>query len=127
MYTRDEVMSMNAGRELDAMVAEHVMGWELRQVGNGSMDGEYYWHDGCDFVDGRLANLEFSTYISAAWEVIEKLHEQNYLFSISQSVDAGYTAKFFNRDKECYFVAPYIESAPLAICIAALLTLIKED
>ena len=124
MYTRDEIMSMSAGRELDAMVAEHVMGWELRQVGNGSMDGEYYWHDGCDFVDGRLANLEFSTDIAAAWEVVEKPEIMDkYQIGVYPTSFGKWVTRSFMAG---YNITVQEDSAPLAICKVALLTLIKE-
>ena len=86
-------------REIDALVAEHVMGQprECRLVGVGTRadpmrlepidgvwrhrtDNEGYWErwspDGADKVVNELGVLAYSTSISAAWEVVEKMGEQ---------------------------------------------------
>lgn len=32
--TRDEILSMPAGREMDALIAEKIMGWKYNQLGD---------------------------------------------------------------------------------------------
>ena len=95
---------MKAGRELDALVAEKVMGWKrMRWIDFHSVErgfrGEdlrksltYSWHnaDGCmtenakdmdDYYNPSYAWSPF-TDIAAAWEVVEKLVEMGYTFEL---------------------------------------------
>jgi hypothetical protein len=74
--TRDDILAMEPGRELDALVAEKVMGWK----------DERPQYDQCmvvnENVGGMLGPIRVfapSTDISAAWEVVEKMHDR--LFS----------------------------------------------
>lgn len=96
---------MKAGRELDILVAEKVMGWCWATL-SIDLGREFYP----------------STNMADAWEVVEKMHKGKFLFDISLSVGAGYTVRFFSRDKEIFHTASYVETAPHAICIAALKT-----
>jgi len=71
--TRDEVMALEAGPELDALVAEKVMGWHRAACSNWTerRSGQP-WLD----VDSLSAANPFwspSTDIAAAWEVVEKV------------------------------------------------------
>ncbi|MBA5872012.1 MAG: hypothetical protein GDA68_18745 [Nitrospira sp. CR2.1] len=130
--------SMKAGRELDALIAEKVMGWKPRQSKHGywNLDGpngehftdidrrdytaqydketgqkvqqapwwEYFW-DEIPF---------YSTDIAAAWEVVEKAD----LWSLYGSIgDGPYRACIQFEDREGLMTA---DTAPLAICLAAL-------
>jgi hypothetical protein len=132
-----DIDTLDAGRELDAMVAERVMGWRWLN---------YRWHDGTskqllwpsdadeqprgdDFdrlYDGRLVpwDINYSTDIAAAWQVVEHFHEQRGWFVSIQS-DGGWnfhnngTTKGWEvtigREGEAF--APTL---PLALCRAAL-------
>lgn len=74
---------MKPGRELDALIAQHVMGW----IGVNAENGTGYpptanlnpYQEGLDFQAYERARNsydfipEYSTDISAAWEVVEKL------------------------------------------------------
>lgn len=110
--TKDEIMNMPAGREMDALIGHHVMGL----VG----PSDIYW--------------EYSTNISAAWDVVEKIGEkkntQLYLctnFS-SEFGNQFYAEIFINWDGEAENVvtSATAETAPLAICRASLLAVMKE-
>lgn len=102
---------MNAGRPLDALVAERVMGLmahritvneALHLMTNGPRPGEP--------VPVRF----YSTDIAAAWEVVEKLH----LCELGMLVDGEGSASW-----RCVFGGPAFaeaHTAPLAICLAAL-------
>jgi len=66
--TRDEVLAMKPGRELDSLVAEKVMGWEYfpAQVTGTLVRLGYFF----DPVSGEAHHhWSPSTDISAAWEV----------------------------------------------------------
>ena len=106
---------MEAGRELDALVAEKVMGWTIR---NGDwVDGEGYaqWEAfDSDYSDSpRFAP---STDIAAAWAIFEKtlghverrghpIPGEEWLATIWYEGKAGQA---------------FADTAPLAICLAAL-------
>lgn len=94
--TRDEILAMPAGREMDVLVGRHVM--DL--VGPPDL----YW--------------EYSTDISAAWMVVEKFP------FCSLDFDAT-TWRCELSDGDKIFIASSDlrnPSAPLAICRAALLS-----
>jgi hypothetical protein len=111
-----------AGRELDALVAEKVMGADPSTV---------HWHlsNATFLVDGKWVDVppvpHYSTDIAAAWEVVEKM-SQKYHWRIQSPFDvgdewyAGLTPRSvtgWNGRPDHYAGAP---SAPLAICLAAL-------
>ena len=106
-------MKHEAGRELDALVAERVMGLTLGTVGT------QLYYEG----NGSLEILpRYSTDIAAAWEVVEKMHvvhgfegHNEFLLVCSDEDEAWY----------CEFPKPKWEDASantpsLAICLAAL-------
>ncbi len=109
---------MNPGRELDALVDEKVMhegpcAREDYGIGNGFRRCECgavgRWNE--DFVHYR----PYSTNISAAWQIVEKLKAQDpaLFFQLANSI---------NRKWECQCGDGWSESdtAPRAICLAAL-------
>ena len=84
---------LKPGRELDALVAERVMGWirlscappgrfclEQKERGRDERDGDWWLLPGgtfrCDLCD---RTEDYSTDIRAAWEIMEKMwpHVQN--------------------------------------------------
>lgn len=71
---------MKAGRELDALVAEKVMGWKLVPYAaycnteTAIQNGWYVWvDDKGDEIAGQLEENAFSTDIVAAWLVIKQV------------------------------------------------------
>jgi hypothetical protein len=142
--TREQIENMAAGREMDALVAEHVMGF--RAVGyygptkpNG-MHQDYerfetaaqameryvqHWPeysrpaevDLCHWKEnwGPLFVGEYSTDIAAAWDVVDAL-QAGLCFELRRRPDGGFWCWFGER------MSAEAESAPLAICRAALLS-----
>lgn len=101
-------------RELDAKVAEKVMGWwaimlpaDDRMVASGIPPKEGHEREGVP---------HYSTSIEAAWEVVEKMH-QEWWFTLVQGPD-GWLADFYN-DMDVRHRAK-AKTAPEAICLAAL-------
>ena len=95
---------MQAGRELDALVAEKVMGWTAIKGDLGSMP------DGRIYVEVPY----YSTAIAAAWGVVEKCKYEVWIRCLHGScevrvVDCGHEITRVDAD-----------TAPLAICLAAL-------
>ena len=69
---------MEPGRELDAEVAEKIMGW--RRSEDPRLVGDWWTLDG----DQHFCKLpECSTDISTAWKVVEKLAENNLVVSVA--------------------------------------------
>ena len=122
---------MKAGRELDALIAEKVMGWEA------TADG-LYWdarqkrtrlvlgsaiakkREEMGIENGPGFVFAPSTDIAAAWEVVEKAD----LWSLYGSIgDGPYRACIQFEDREGLMTA---DTAPLAICLAALKAVSQE-
>ena len=111
---------MNPGPELDALVAERVMGWERWWVTSNG----WRWRDA-----GKLLAWEKdwrpSADIAAAWKVVERMIGLDYVVVLTGLVD--WNCRF----EEDFDIADYPRrgpmfgeadeaTAPMAICIAAL-------
>lgn len=109
--TRDEILNMPAGRALDALIEYHIMKTQVPRNSDGHLSRS--WVDGYGYE-----NTFYSTDIAAAWDVVEKLNR-----------DGWYVSVFTGHKFECALSHPnpkrgnYCkgETAPLAICRAALL------
>ena len=97
---RDEILSTKAGRELDVSIGYYVM--------------DLHCHP--DLYPN------YSTNISDAWKVVEKLQYMGYMVHLSCMKEFFITLEHDNHNKEMdYWIGA--ETAPLAICRAAALTL----
>lgn len=104
---------------MDALIAERVFGW--------SWEGEYLtpprshrcgvWRDGDTLVFTDVLP-HYSTDIAAAWLVVEKLRADGCDFDMR--IVATWTANF-GLDMGLLSFSADAETAPLAICLAALL------
>lgn len=119
---------MKAGRELDTLVAEKLMGWELADLSHHNYGTIVVaGPPGATLSPGSIPC--YSTDIGATWEVVEKLRADEYEVDIRVCystphkcahpwsvyiVESG-VDKPFGRASTCH-----AESAPLAICLAAL-------
>ena len=118
------VESMPAGKEMDILVAEKVMGevpciaWSVYRSAPPMFikDAESCGHKDCYPLDFPA---HYSTNIAAAWQVVEKVMTGTvWECYITQQFD-GWSCLFAAPDKsDAYGVG---ESASLAICRAALL------
>lgn len=106
-----------AGRELDALVAEKVMGWRLRE--NMGAAGGRCWAtgrtDGGSYGSGVYPEFElpeFSMDMNAAWKVVTASNTRLDLFGPAWR--GLWTASFSPHP------TAQGETAPLAICRAAL-------
>ena len=117
---------MKAGRELDALIAEKVMGL-TRHDESYVAEGvgkvlRFVWRDGCGgcVYSGDMFLPHYSTNIADAWEVVEKAD----LWSLYGSIgDGPYRACIQFEDREGLMTA---DTAPLAICLAALKAVSQE-
>ena len=144
--TREEVLAMEPGKELDKLVAIHVMGWSIYHYDKDVEERCYYmlvdsgldpvaddepwtWHNGERKTEAEAweDNLPWSTDKTSAWVVLEK----SETFQLSKLPDGDLRIKyggqyqcFINTNKNCGYGA----SASEAICKAALLaTLVEND
>lgn len=111
------------GRELDAVVAERVMGWQRQPQYN-------YW---MTFPEGEtfqlhalIATWKPSTEIATAMNVVERLRERGWTFEMYAHPE-GFSAQAYsflvNTTAIEHFTAKIIcDSLPEAICRAALAT-----
>lgn len=95
---------MNPGRELDALIAERVMGGKTK----------------CTEIPGYEFIPNYSEDIAAAWEVVEKLKKPRPIFNLECDQRLGrWNANFYGAAAEG-------DTAPHAICLAALAALPEE-
>lgn len=98
---------MKPGQELDALIAEKVMGLKVNY--------EFYTcSDLCDNYDEMGYIPAYSTDIASAWEVVEKLLK---LHSVEFSYVHFNSEWNVDIDDKIYVAA---DTAPHAICLAAL-------
>lgn len=98
-------MTLKAGRELDALVAEKVMGLDVRQGGYAGGIGQHL--------------RPYSRDIGAAWEVVEKLEGKGFSYHI-ETGEPGMVDAFFDTDVDSPIFWAAAKTAPHAICLAAL-------
>lgn len=116
-------MSLSAGRELDALVAVHIMGWQPDNIygARGQLAGQWIYTP-----EGNISDIpHYSTDIAAAWQVVEKLRERSFYSSYTDlSLDTGkgwYSWHFHDhRPLSAYSSDATASTVPLAICLAAL-------
>ena len=132
----NEIREMEAGRELDALVAEKVMGWKwdnrnplqsIMWLPGSETLGAVIFHDG-DNDDGILQVRgipPFSTDIAAAFEMVDYMC-QNWHFGLSWTDNTEWGASFCKEPTDTgyiYFYKAYADARSLAICRAALLAM----
>jgi len=135
MMTRDEILNMPAGREMDALVAEKVMGWIPKD--------NLYWKDNegsfagwaTEFSEYSVKPFRPSTDIVAAWQVLEHLiatGEQRFEAPALFKYPLAWLCVFYQKHEKPGEMAPaWIDAnaptAPLAICRAALLAVMESE
>lgn len=122
--THDEILNMEAGREMDALVAEKVMGWR---------EYDYKFYSSWEIAEGvfrRMSEFQPSIDIASAWEVVEKIRTTiihglpvcpNIVYH--HSIPAWHCELFNNM----WMRQADADTAPLAICRAALLATSKLE
>ena len=139
--TREEILAMDPGYEMDVLIATKIMGikfpaveemkteayeqWKIQAHCRHFLMGFEAWIENGEFKYRYKTKL-YSTMISAAWEVVEKfpLVDLSRIEFIEGEVT--YEAKFWNDFAEG--TEPYelsAKTAPLAICRCALLAVLE--
>lgn len=119
--TREKILSMPAGRELDALVAEKVMGWKQCSMEGVRIKTCYGKPPEFGRNDGRVRIPGYSTDISAAWEVVEKVKQMNWFFILSDNLFPDKWEASLFWDPNGTMIEARAETAPEAICKASLL------
>jgi hypothetical protein len=111
------------GRELDALIAEKVMGW--KRMNNSTLLADevlefgplygWVWLDGDRLITNQ-GNWRPSERIQDAWQVVEKLAHRQFLLDRDYA-GTGFVAEFVKAGIGAQARA---DTAPLAICLAAL-------
>jgi len=107
---------MEAGRDLDALIATKVMGWQ-------SAYGFFRWEQTPPSGGEPRAVPRYSTDIAAAWQVVEKMRAVGHTVCIDEfhlrdgTVLYGCYFHHLETDDEHYAEA---STVPLAICYSAL-------
>lgn len=117
--TREEILAMEPGRELDALIAKHVMGLDMVE-GQLPQLPRYYLTD-YEKTIHRDVPL-YSSEISTAYEVLanEKSHQLTYSEAGFSHSDLKYRA-IVGRNQD----VAYAKTAPEAICKARLLAVLN--
>ncbi len=112
--TRDEILAMKPGRELDALVAERVLGYKVVDV----------LPQGITYMAGKrkrwIKNPNYSTGVAAAWEAVEEMNDCLHLREHGE--EGRWEANFCGYPGSRAHGA----TAPEAICKAALLAVMEE-
>jgi hypothetical protein len=112
---------LDAGRELDALVAERVMGWQWNDYTVNYGNDDYRTVRGLFDVKGSFDSHdrfpEYSTDIAAAWRVVEKL-KPDWAIRIEVRPSGVYCDIISLTERRVEKVTE--SSVPLAICRAAL-------
>jgi hypothetical protein len=146
--TKEEILKMGAGREMDALVGEQIYKQKIewmdcqRNPECGDLEA-YTWtkhskaypieKHPCYFIGGTLWETIpfFSTDISAAWEVVEKLeHNWNLLREVGMCgttpTEGSMQYRFILAYPNLEMVGVTATTAPLAICRAALIAVMED-
>lgn len=115
---------MPAGREMDALVAEKVMGLVPCRAESHTEGHPLYMPRPChaqpDSPDMGGETAMYSTSISDAWEVVEKMKKPNTRIEIQMPFGDHHWICWISDIKIGIIGGAGADSAPLAICRAAL-------
>jgi hypothetical protein len=117
---RQNTSRQTAGREMDALLAEKVMGYTLSDLSLLAYPKYKLFDIESGEFSGYLKEVpHYSTDIAAAWEVVEKMG--NYLFACGRNDEGMWEACFFPVNSGIGKLSEaHGDTAPLAISRAAL-------
>lgn len=127
-----EIDQMEAGKELDALIAEQVFRMVWCRLNRSDTTAILRWPDSTrnywpsQPTDRRilLSADSYSTDIEDTWKVTRKLNADGFLFELFTQPDGDSAARFFRernrKDMPKHGWWATASTAPLAICRAAL-------
>lgn len=125
--TRDEILNMPAGRKIDALIAEYVMGWKRVIRWSGSDEISCLVHP----TDGSYYPDEFQMWskdVNSAFEVVENLREKLgtcKFYTVVDPKQGNNIRAIFDPILDDVNFEASADTVPLAICRAALLAVMK--
>ena len=118
--TKEEILAMQPGRELNAQIAR-LLGRPVYK----NREGRWLIRTGSKSLDSPP--LPYSTDISAAWQVVERMIAEGFMFYLRGDIKLeGWECNIYKAVPANYPVR-WFEAAPEAICKAALLTKLEGD
>lgn len=137
--TKDEILNMPAGREIDIVILKTL--WGIKKIYYEDYDTDKEWPlfipSGKPWRTHKIDATpvpQFTENISATWQVVKKMEKAGWLWDFSAEVNGSYTAMFQKfKDGEFYgvgcdgklYLPPTGETSAntdmLAICRASLL------
>jgi len=128
--TREEILKLEPGPELDRLVAERVMGWkEGKDFGVGESGIVWYIREGPKYFERtRIEAWSPSTDIAAAWQVVEKLANRGIVVVVESegALNNIYEVLFYRWGSDA-IVGIARGSICEAICRAALLAVMEAS
>jgi hypothetical protein len=134
--THDEILAMPAGREMDALIAEKVMGYVRMHYPDENSWGEHYFDDEYPSADcyKQVHFDNWSTDIAAAWEVVLHFMNDGWCPNLVNDDNGHWALSFVGVNNiPCTSQTSWIDDqrfwcdeAPLAICRAALLAVMDK-
>jgi len=116
--TRDEILNIPSGRELDVLVAKQIFGFGVMVwINHPDIDPKVVTPDEIDL-------LHYSTDIAAAWEVVNHFVSRRKRPKIDRVAENEWRVQLDDFDENA---VAYSSSAPLAICRAALLAVMENE
>ena len=118
--------ALPAGRDLDALVAEKVMGWtEVRKQSIANAFGQHVMDDfvGKPTPAAPQATLipRYSSMIQEAWKVADHLRERSQFVAVLSGLGPqGVQPWICKINKDGGFLEERADTAAVAICLAAL-------
>lgn len=113
--TREEIENMPAGVEMDAMIANSVMGWKDLKPEEVKTAIEH------DML------LSFSSDISAAFQVLDSFENNGWMYALGNDLHEYSCALCFAENGDKNATGTSGASMSLAICRAALLAVIENN
>lgn len=115
---------MEAGREMDARIAEKVMGrTNVRFTENNQGQRRELLSDDPKNLYAWVIVPYYSTDIAAAWQVVKNMQSRKWIVDINASWDGTCDCQINADNGEIWAVvgeSDDVATAPLAICLAAL-------
>ena len=125
--TRDEILAMKPGREMDALAARKAMGW-THIITKDQYGGVYVgWPPDRSAESGEYIP-HYSTDDAAAMKIVPAMAKRGWDFAVYYWAESERYTAYFLRDSrhEGAYAQAEAGALPEAICKAALLALLKK-
>lgn len=124
-----EASEMEAGYDLDVRIATEVLGWTQRVAKSQNPRSQKHWYR--PGSNHPIVLPSFSWHIAAAWLIVEHLRARGiWLEELTGRYETAYRAGFMWRGDHPFsphYVQEMADTAPLAICLAALAASSAEE